>query len=711
MFQPTAKVICDSLNVMTGDRLTTMIIKYHRYIHSEILTHRLLSRNSSSCLHGDTLITTDMPSGKNRGKAKVRKYTIRELYNKWHNGDAKGRSMKHRLKYLNVRCLNEATHEFTHTHIVDLVYSGIKDVFKIKLKNGYTLKCTKEHRIFTNAGWQTLESMGIVLNNGLVSWNKESPAIATNGFVVSPEWLIAERDSGKTLRQIAQQNGLDEKKLRYFSEKSGIKFRKTIQTHNETFEYLDYDWLFARKSEGYTNGRIAELCNTTEDRVKHSCSKLGVSGFTGTILRSDKKRVPWNKGKTYKHKEESLVKVREVLSQRRGENSPSWKGGWRNYDNFHSSLTKWMNDVRREVLDNHQWKCAISGTNKKLELHHIDPVWHNKGRAFDVKNLIPITSDLHQQLHSNNLDLIFLEYVEQGKELTNFFLDNNIKLKVSDIGKPGTPGNSLLCRFSEIASIEYLGSEETFDMEVEQPWHNFVADGIVVHNSRAIPINKLIQNVIDDDVYPLHWGKNQKGMQAFKEIAESDIEQAKRLWEVARNNAINSARQLSDLGVHKQVVNRILEPFSTITVIVSGTEWANFFKQRCHPDAQPEIRILANEMLVAYSNSKPKKLSVGDWHIPLLDDNDNLIGVSQKLKISAGRCARVSYLNHEGKRNIEDDIALHDKLLSSDPKHLSPFEHQALVQARSKSEYFGNFRGFKQHRKFLEENDQTYLRY
>ena len=247
-------------------------------------------------------------------------------------------------------------------------------------------------------------------------------------------------------------------------------------------------------------------------------------------------------------------------------------------------------------------------------------------------------------------------------------------------------------------------------------YHRFIHSEILAHrslsrnssSSRAIPINKLIQNVIDDDVYPLHWGKNQKGMQAFKEISASDIEQAKRLWEVARNNAINSARQLVDLGVHKQVVNRILEPFSTITVIVSSTEWSNFFKQRCHPDAQPEIRILANEMYNAYNNSNPRELAVGAWHIPLIDDCNDLIGISQALKISAGRCARVSYLNHEGKRNIEDDVALHDKLLSSNPKHLSPFEHQAV---QTKSEYFGNFRGFKQYRKFIEENDQTYLRY
>lgn len=245
-------------------------------------------------------------------------------------------------------------------------------------------------------------------------------------------------------------------------------------------------------------------------------------------------------------------------------------------------------------------------------------------------------------------------------------------------------------------------------------YHRFVHSEFMTHrmlsknssSSRAIPVSKLIQNVIDDDVYPLHWGKNQKGMQASKEIA--DIDNAKMLWEVARNNAINSARQLSELGVHKQVVNRLLEPFSTITVIVSGTDWDNFFKQRCHIDAQPEIRILANEMCIAYENSKPSRLDLGEWHTPLIDDDDGL-GFFETLKVSTGRCARVSYLNHEGVRDIEDDISLHDKLIASFPPHLSPFEHQAV--AAPKSKYYANFKGFKQYRKFIEENDNTYLRY
>lgn len=240
-------------------------------------------------------------------------------------------------------------------------------------------------------------------------------------------------------------------------------------------------------------------------------------------------------------------------------------------------------------------------------------------------------------------------------------------------------------------------------------YHRFIHSELMTHrmlsknssSSRAIPIRKLIQNVIDDDVYPLHWGENRKGMQAFREIAESDIEQAKRLWEIARNNAINSAWQLSNLGIHKQVVNRILEPFSTITVIVSGTDWANFFNQRCHKDAQPEIQVLANKMQQVYKQSEPDKLEVGEWHIPLIEDEDTYDDLMTTLKISTGRCARVSYLNHEGARNLDDDIKLHDRLLSSEPKHLSPFEHQAMVLPESN--YSANFKGFKQYRKFVEE--------
>ena len=242
--------------------------------------------------------------------------------------------------------------------------------------------------------------------------------------------------------------------------------------------------------------------------------------------------------------------------------------------------------------------------------------------------------------------------------------------------------------------------------------HRYIWAEILTHrslsrnaqSSRAFPISKMIDKVIEDNVYPMHWGKNRKGMQATEEVSAQEREQSKLVWNTARMNATTAASLLNELGVHKQVVNRVLEPFSTITAIISATDWDNFFKQRCHIDAQPEIRILANEMFVAYANSNPLELYEGDWHLPLLnmqDFEEEPFNISRQLEISVGRCARVSYLNHEGVRNLSEDVVLHDRLLASEPKHLSPFEHQALVQP--KSEYFANFKGFKQYRRFIEE--------
>ena len=216
-------------------------------------------------------------------------------------------------------------------------------------------------------------------------------------------------------------------------------------------------------------------------------------------------------------------------------------------------------------------------------------------------------------------------------------------------------------------------------------------------SSRAIPVEKMIALVESQEIYPLHWGKNQKGMSARQEI--DNIELAKEIWSEARQDAIKHAKHLLESGVHKQVVNRLLEPFSSITVICSGTEYQNFFNQRCHPDAQPEIRALADKMKAAYDASVPDKLNAGDWHIPLIKE---IPTVGDLVKISVGRCARVSYLNHEGKDDSKADVKLHDRLLTAQPPHLSPFEHVAI--ALSDSKQCANFTGFRSYRNILEQS-------
>ena len=252
-------------------------------------------------------------------------------------------------------------------------------------------------------------------------------------------------------------------------------------------------------------------------------------------------------------------------------------------------------------------------------------------------------------------------------------------------------------------------------------------------SSRAIPIVKQLRRVLEDPYVPIEFGSNQPGMQAGPALAGDKREAAEREWLSARDDAVRrvlglvsdpagaGAAGLSEvldeveaairekaqppqwLNVHKQVANRLLEPFMWHTVIVTATEWDNFWNLRCHADAQPEIRLVAEGMRTATLGSEPTELDWDDWHLPLIRPEDReQAAIEDLIKISAGRCARVSYLTHAGKRDLDADIQLHDRLLESG--HMSPLEHPARPLTASEletSEWSGNFRGWRPYRKLI----------
>jgi thymidylate synthase ThyX len=214
-------------------------------------------------------------------------------------------------------------------------------------------------------------------------------------------------------------------------------------------------------------------------------------------------------------------------------------------------------------------------------------------------------------------------------------------------------------------------------------------------SSRAIPIEKLIQQVIDDPVMPVEWGKNQKGMQAREEISDTAKKAAEQGWLGGRDEAVATARYLSNLGVHKQLVNRVLEPWMWITVIISATEYENFFKLRCHEDAQPEVKRIADMMCSAYEANTPVELEFGQWHLPFINDHELSHYSERELcLLSTARSARVSYLTHDGAHDPVRDFELASSLM--DNKHWSPTEHPAMANPGS---MYGNFNGFTQFRK------------
>jgi thymidylate synthase ThyX len=193
-------------------------------------------------------------------------------------------------------------------------------------------------------------------------------------------------------------------------------------------------------------------------------------------------------------------------------------------------------------------------------------------------------------------------------------------------------------------------------------------------SSRAVPVDKMISQVMDNPVMPVEFLEDVRGMVGGKPLdANSD---ARRTWLRASVDAAASAMELRMAGVHKQHANRILEPFLTITAVFTfEAKWlTHFFGLRLEHDAQPEIQCLARDMYDAVSASTPSRLSEGQWHVPLMTPSEiSTTPIDVLSKCSAARCARASYLNFDGTKDINKDLGLFSRLQTDG--HLSPLEH------------------------------------
>lgn len=244
-------------------------------------------------------------------------------------------------------------------------------------------------------------------------------------------------------------------------------------------------------------------------------------------------------------------------------------------------------------------------------------------------------------------------------------------------------------------------------------------------SSRAVPISKYLEEVRSDELRatPSFSVIAGKGMQGGRSATEAEQAHLRSLWRDAALKAADTAEQMATHGGAKQDVNRILEPYIHINVIVSATEWQNFFGLRLRKDAQPEMRDLAVKMWGLKKKSKPKLLRPGEFHLPFVEEEDwamvdresRGMGYSGQphevnfllKKVSAARCARVSYWSFEtGRRsNLQEDLRRFDLLVGSTPIHASPVEHQATPDVWSGKwecpHEHGNFIGFRQFRKSL----------
>lgn len=344
-------------------------------------------------------------------------------------------------------------------------------------------------------------------------------------------------------------------------------------------------------------------------------------------------------------------------------------------------VSTWNSKVKPEVSERQGFRCADCGAeDKPLEIHHVIPKHENPDLAFDINNVVALCQDCHKLRHS----------------------------------KQGWQGVSQCNVVAvEVDSIEYVGEEEVFDISVSSEYHNFLANGITVHNcfsrnassSRAVPVERTIQNILNDHWVPTDVYKNCKGMQGKELISDDEYDVFCEEWQEAAFKAIEVAHKMIDNGYHKQHINRILESFTKIKVIVTATEWSNFFDLRLSPDADPEIQHLAKAIKMAMdavSNTYAYINAHGGRTLPYvnLDEMDAIDDLRILTLISAARCARVSYLNHDGsKPDILKDLALAKRLIDSG--HMTPFEHQCRCIFEGDAFYY-NLRNFQSARYMLD---------
>lgn len=214
-------------------------------------------------------------------------------------------------------------------------------------------------------------------------------------------------------------------------------------------------------------------------------------------------------------------------------------------------------------------------------------------------------------------------------------------------------------------------------------------------SSRAIPVEKRLRRVLDDPVIPTVWPKNEPGMSASENFEDpNEILMLDGIWRAAARTAVGSAQHIAVHGVHKGIANRIVEPWCWMKTIISATDWENFMDLRTDETAHSDFQELSYWMLHAIIKSTPRLLQPGEWHIPYADV-DRSLTMETLCKLSVARCARISYLTHEGCVDITADLKLHDRLFKH--RHMSPFEHQARAVDRCERGS-GNFHGFHQYR-------------
>lgn len=472
--------------------------------------------------------------------------------------------MQERIRAMKLRMANEDTGEIQHTTITDIWQSGVKPLFRVTLDNGYQLTASRDHRFLTEQGWQTLASAtGLSLaENGQVSWRADGPRFATNG----------------------------------------------------TPSYQDASWLSDCKARGMKIEEMAELAGCSYHTIRKWLRVHGLQEQNSFAPGHE----PWNLGRSYRTGAQLTAAHRQaIVEARSGARSNFWKGG---VTGARATIGRWTREQAAALHARSDHRCAVcQQRGGQLHAHHVDPVWHNPARARDLANLITLCHVCHGRLHHHNLELAFLHLVETGSNLQTLF-DQHPSPEPAPEGRRLPPGTvRLLLSFQAVKSIEFMGEAMTYDVEVSGPFHNFVADGFVVHNSynemsgRYTKLPDLTYVPAPERVQ----GQDVHNKQGSGAALAPEVLAAYRDGIMADQAQVRAHYQeYLEAGVAKELarINLPLAQYTRFRAQANLRNWLHFLNLRLAPNAQFEIRAYAQVLAQVVAQLWPATWAVFEEH-------------------------------------------------------------------------------------------------
>jgi len=497
-------------------------------------------RHRTACLAEGTELYFDLPGGIERNGHQLNKLKIEDIWEKFQPTENTVRPDKKRdpffrrdrVKGMKLRYLNEETNTFGHTRIVDVFRNGKKPVFRFTLADGKSIEATGDHKFMFQDGWNTFsKKSGLELRNEKAFWSQDPLFLQVNGA-----------------KKIVPANYQDEEWL-------------NTQYNVEKFKIQD----------------IAESCGVSYHTIRKWIRIFGLQHEKGGHSKS-----PWNKGKRYKNPSFSPSEkhIEAIRKARTGENSNFWRGG---VSTEREAIGRWTSQIAPSIHEKNHWTCQLCEKRASiLHCHHIVPVWADLALARSKDNLTTLCVDCHNQMHGDEL-----AYVEKlgGPPVKNEW-----------IKRPRVAWNKLTNpRLVEVVDIEYVGMKETYDVEVEGPHHNFIANGIITHNSvnetstrYSIAIDS--SQTTAPDQWRIQATDNKQGSDGWLDLPTGqELTQAEADF---KNNARQVYNQRLEKGVAREQARKDL-PLCTYTEAYWKMDLHNllhFLALRMDPHAQKEIR-------------------------------------------------------------------------------------------------------------------------